>query len=1679
MTKIIRTFNVIFLVSLFSAGCLHAQCPITVSAGPDKHVCNAGGTVTLDGSISGSYVGFRWTPSTGLSSTTVLNPTATVNSAVTYTLTGAAEDPSAPNLVNNPGFESGNTGFTSTYTYTPLPITPGTYFITTSPSVVLSTFPPCDDHTYMNGTGNMMLINGNGSSSSSVWCQTIPVMANSFYILSAWATCSPISPPVLQFKVNGTDVGDPYSVATGFCNWQQFSAVWFSGTSTSANMCIFDVSGSGNGLFGDDYALDDISMTKACAVSDMVNVSVITVNAVLPASIVLKCNALPNGITLNGSASSSGPGYTYSWSGPGIVSGGNTPIATVNEPGDYTLTVSYDTGNGVCSKDATIHVLPDPNMVTAIANTDNDLTCIDLTATLNGTGSSTGGTISYQWQPSSGIVSGGTTLTPKVNQPGEYTLLVTNSISGCTATATTIVNQNKTPAVAAGSAPGQLNCTTSSLTLSGNGSSTGPSILYEWSGPGIVSGANTQNNCIVNTAGSYSIKVTNDLSGCTAIAYVNVISNTTHPTVHAAANAPGLLTCKADTLILNSTGSSTGAIFKYLWTTSNGHIKGAANGSTVIVDTTGNYVLKISNTQNGCTSTDTVHLTGNFTKPVIKVAQPAPAFGCTTDSVRINASMSSSGSNFIPVWKTTNGVILSGDSTLTPWVDTTGKYILTIVNTVNGCIRTDTVAVGFDTIAPVVNIAPPALLNCLLNQTILHADSSSGNNLSAHWTFSPAPGSSGPAFLWGQDSIVAGINKPGTYYLTLTSQTNHCIKSDSVVVLQDVAPPIADAGPAPALDCVMQAGTLDGSGSSQGPNYSYLWSNGDTTLQSQISTPGLFVLVVANATNGCTAADSVAVTLQGQLPDVDIATPGALTCLQPSIQLAGTASTGPQYAYSWSYAGTGTGISSGGTTLTPTVVSGGTYTLLVTNMETGCTATSAVTLSQSTTVPAADAGPSKTIFCGTASLILDGSLSGTGPGIMYAWSTANGNILQGENTLAPEINAPGTYTLVVSNTQNGCSSTAQVTVGQDANAPLAVAGPPETITCISPTVTLNGTGSSTGPSIQYLWTTPDGTINSGATTLQPVVSAGGTYFLQVTDTSNHCQTIVSVPVTDFSQPPVAVIAPPPSLSCVAPQAILDGNGSSAGPGFVYFWTGPNIVSGANTLNPVIDGPGVYILLVTGVLNGCTSTASVTVSANTTDLLATLSSSNPSCNGLANGQAAIAPVNGTAPYAYSWSSGGHDQSETGLTTGNYQVTVMDVYGCSFIGSVQLTEPPALTLVPDAIDNTVCVNAPDGSITLTAGGGTGMIQISWSNGQSGPMATGLVAGEYQATATDANGCTATTSATVKAIDTEGPVIQAANTTLALGAAGSITLTLANLGATVTDNCGLTSVTIIPGSFDCNQLGNQMVTISGTDLSGNSASRDILVHVIDNQAPELACPDNVIRCAQEPTVIYAAPVAIDNCLVLGGQFSLVTGLPSGSVFPQGTTTNTYSFADASGNVGTCAFTVTILAPIQVTLDTIFPDIAGQHTGGVQVGVTGSQPGYSFTWKHNGQTVATTEDLSGVGAGMYTLIVTDAAGCTTEAGPYEVTAISATNNAGWVDQIGVFPNPTAGKVFVLLPDQLVNTTVYLSVLDAMGRQVLQQENNGLKQFIFDLTGFAEGLYSVQIRINGRQGVWKVVRTY
>ncbi|MFA6232780.1 MAG: T9SS type A sorting domain-containing protein [Bacteroidota bacterium] len=169
-------------------------------------------------------------------------------------------------LVVNGNFETGNTGFTSQYIYTPAPagipptqtLDQSRYDVLSDPTYTHQCFGGVD-HT--SGTGKAMMVNASINPGRIVWSQNVSVLTGTNYRLSAWVNsqCFGINPAILRFSVNGVPVGAPFVAPSSAFNWVKFMGVWNSGVATSATIEIVDLNVAGS---GNDFGLDDISFMK-------------------------------------------------------------------------------------------------------------------------------------------------------------------------------------------------------------------------------------------------------------------------------------------------------------------------------------------------------------------------------------------------------------------------------------------------------------------------------------------------------------------------------------------------------------------------------------------------------------------------------------------------------------------------------------------------------------------------------------------------------------------------------------------------------------------------------------------------------------------------------------------------------------------------------------------------------------------------------------------------------------------------------------------------------------------------------------------------------------------------------------------------------------------------------------------------------------------------------------------------------------------------------------------------------------------------------------------------------------------------------------------------------------------------------------------------------------------------
>ncbi|MDF1673696.1 MAG: HYR domain-containing protein, partial [Vicingaceae bacterium] len=239
----------------------------------------------------------------------------------------------------------------------------------------------------------------------------------------------------------------------------------------------------------------------------------------------------------------------------------------------------------------------------------------------------------------------------------------------------------------------------------------------------------------------------------------------------------------------------------------------------------------------------------------------------------------------------------------------------------------------------------------------------------------------------------------------------------------------------------------------------------------------------------------------------------------------------------------------------------------------------------------------------------------------------------------------------------------------------------------------------------------------------------------------------------------------------------------------------------------------------------------------------------------------------------------------------------------------------------------------------------------------------------TITDTVGNSVSCTYTVEVVDTEAPLIfncvadtTVSNDSTMCGAIVNWT------PPTYTDNCGASMTsTHNPGDFF--NVGTTGVTYTVTDSAGNVSTCSFNVNVNDTELPIITCPAPIATC--DSLVNYNAPVTSDNCGV--DTLIQLTGLPSGSIFPVGTTTNTFEVKDIHGNVMQCSFDV-IIHPTPM-ISSVSTDIScyGFNDGIIDITVTNGTPSYSYLWSN----LDTTEDVSNLAPGIYSVTVTDTNGC------------------------------------------------------------------------------------------------------
>ena len=1251
--------------------------------------------------------------------------------------------------------------------------------------------------------------------------------------------------------------------------------------------------------------------------------------------------------------------YTYSWD-----NGQTEATATGLVAGDYVVTVTDANGNATtCSATATATIEQPVAALSVSITSEIDVLCYG-EATGSATALAAGGTApyTYSWD------NGQTEATATGLVAGDYVVTVTDAngnATTCSATATATIEQP----VAALSVS-----ITSEIDVLCYGEATGSATALAAGGtaPYTYSWDNGQTEATATglVAGDYVVTVT-DANGNATTCSATATATIEQPVAALSVS----ITSEIDVLCYGeATGSATalaaGGTAPYTYSWDNGQTEATATGLVA-----GDYVVTVTDA-NGNATTCSATATATIEQPVAALSVSITSeidvlcYGEATGS----ATALAAGGTAPYTYSWDNG---QTEATATGLV--AGDYVVTVTDA-NGnattCSATATATIEQPVAALSVSITSEIDVLCYGEATGSATALAAGGT--APYTYS-----------WdnGQTEATATGLVAGDYVVTVTDANGNattCSATATATIEQPVAALSVSITSEIDVLCYGEAtGSATALAAGGTAPYTYSWDNGQTEATATGLVAGDYVVTVTDANGNATTCSATATATIEQpvaalsvsiTSEIDVLCYGEATGSATALAAGGTA----PYTYSWD---------NGQTEATATGLVAGDYVVTVTDANgnaTTCSATATATIEQPVAALSVSITSEIDVLCygeatGSATALAAG---GTAP---YTYSWDNG---QTEATATGLV--AGDYVVTVTDANGNattCSATATATIEQPVAA-LSVSITSEIDVLCYGEATGSATALAAGGTAPYTYSWDNGQTEATATGL-----VAGDYVVTVTDANGNATTCSATATATIEQPVAALSVSITSEIDVLCYGEATGSATALAAGgtapYTYSWDNGQTEATATGLVA-----GDYVVTVTDA-NGNATTCSATATATIEQPVAALSVSITSeidvlCYGEATGSATALAAGGTAPYTYSWDNGQTEATATGLVAGDYVVTVTDANGnattCSATATATIEQPVAALSVSITSEiDVLCYGEATGSATALAAGGTAPYTYSWDNGQTEATATGLVAGDYVVTVTDANGnattCSATATATIEqpvaalsvSITSEIDVLcygEATGSATALAAGGTAPYTYSwDNGQTEATATGLVA-------------GDYVVTV--TDANGNATT----------------CSATATATIEQPVAALSVSITSEiDVLCYGEATGSATALAAGGTAPytyswdNGQTEATatglvagdyvVTVTDANGNATTCSATATatIEQPVAALSVSITSEIDvlcyGEATGSATALAAGGTAPYTYSWD-NGQTEAT---ATGLVAGDYVVTVTDANGCTTTA--------------------------------------------------------------------------------------------------
>ncbi len=1262
--------------------------------------------------------------------------------------------------------------------------------------------------------------------------------------------------------------------------------------------------------------------------------------AILPNAIITNetCNGPCDG-TASFPASGGTPGYTFFWT-PVPTEGQGVAASTTLCAGAYTVLITDAAG---CDTLVAFEILPAQPIDAQLTTTD--VSCFgdcDGTATVD----PSGGTPPYliTWTPSPGGGQGDTTATGLC--PGNWSVTV-EDVNGCDTTIAFTISEPSpiVPDLVTVDESCAGPCSGSASVNPGGGSG---SYGYDWQPPP-GGGQNTPNATGLCAGVNYTVTVS-DSSGCdTTIAFTIGTYAAIVP------NASSIPTSCSNACDGMATVGPTGGVppYDYFWapTPPGGNFQPQATGLCA-----GLWNVTITDSL-GCDTMISLLITGPeaFVDNAVAVG---PSCNGECDG-NISVAVTGGSPPYLYDWEPDP---INGDGSSFAAGYCAGTVTLLLTDN-NGCDSLFTYVLSEPPPIAVSADATPSQCQLCIGTITMHA--SGGSPPFSYFVTSP------DTLFFTTDSVFSGLCA-GIF--TVQVQDASGCSMQLVVPITDSNAEVlttTDGDVACPDDC---DGTVSVSFTCSDPPCTIAWYNGlgvDLGQSGPVLTglcAGIYLAEVTNA-SGCIAIDTAMVNAPDPIVANSSSTP--VSCVGTCDGTATVGPTGgtPPYDYDWSPDPPG---GDGGPQATG--LCAGVWNVTITDAA-GCGTTAGVLVLAPQPITAS--AVIVDLACGgvcDASIVVNAS--GGAGGFSYDW-TPDPPI--GEGTHAVQDLCAGDWTVTITD-GNNCTATFTYTINEPTPIILDASITNSQCGLCNGGATVNISGGS--PPFGIAWMDQGGnTIGTG-----PAIGGlcGGIYTVNVTDAMS-CTALLAVPIIDVNGEMLATTDGFTTCANTCDGTVSVSYVCSQPPCNVEWFDALGASIGFTTDTATGLCAGEYLVMVTNAA-GCVSIDTAGV-APSQIIIPNLSSIPVNCAGACDGMATVGPAGGVAPYTFNWEPdplGGDSLPQaTGLCAGVYTVTIADASGCDTTVSVLILEPQPITAA-GVISDVTCAGDCNGGIVVTPAGGTAPYNYDWSpdppNGDGGNGAFDLCAGDWVLTITDNNGCTADFTFTVNqppplalsasVIPSECQLCIGEAVVTATGGTPPYAFAwldpdgiLIGTDSAMTGLCAGLYTAVVSDAAGC---GAQLI-VPVTDSNGEALSTSTTATTCPSSCDGTA---NVDFFCGDPPCAIAWYDALGNDL--GGSGNGMDSLCAGIYFVQVTNASLCLSIDTA--------IVTAPPPINANLSTTPVSCFGLCDGSATVGPTGGT-GTSFTydWSPGPIIGDSTAQVTGLCAGIYSVLITDSVGCDT----------------------------------------------------------------------------------------------------